>query len=225
MTLLSKTIAETRDVLQRNKQAQDNKSDSKKTETNLKRVKAAIESVHSHIQIARYSARAFDQCCDTTGSHIEPLLGLITTLYQELDDRAMADDTIQRLTSLATEIVKDSENAWKTTAQEKTGSMVAMLEAFQSFTPNPQRTRMLIQEIKIGAKSFPTGTDRVDAFCTIHSEGTQIIKQMRIDPKVNDFLLKVNARKATLADLDETILQWLKENNLLPRLSISISAF
>lgn len=49
-----------------------------------------------------------------------------------------------------------------------------------------------------------------------------LLKEMRFDDEIRDFLIKVRDKRATLSDITPSILEWIHSENIADKVSLSI---
>lgn len=66
----------------------------------------------------------------------------------------------------------------------------------------------------------------VDTLMTLKeaiAQANQIIQNLNLDQEVITFLGKITSGKATLKDLNEDVLQWMKDEQLLSKIKLSFA--
>ena len=54
------------------------------------------------------------------------------------------------------------------------------------------------------------------------NKAEELLKEMRFDDEIKDFLIKVRDKKATLIDITPSILEWIHAENIADKVSLSI---
>lgn len=138
----------------------------------------------------------------------------------KLPRKSKAPDTIQTALDVALKQKKNWINLYK--KQDEIQELQNMLQLIETAYKGKPSAKDLYSSISKISK-----VDVIDR-ATIVSTGNailqtrEIISNMDIDDEIIDFLKKVSAGKAKLDDLNDRVMKWLKANNLLSKISISI---
>lgn len=71
-------------------------------------------------------------------------------------------------------------------------------------------------------KEWPLTKENVDSYKEARHKAEVLLKEMRFDDEIKDFLIKVRDKKATLTDLTPSILEWIQSENIADKVSLSI---
>ena len=62
----------------------------------------------------------------------------------------------------------------------------------------------------------------IDSYMEARHKAEELLKEMRFDDEIEDFLIKVRDKKATLIDITPSILEWIQAENIADKVSLSI---
>lgn len=71
-------------------------------------------------------------------------------------------------------------------------------------------------------KNWPLDINMKNAYDKSNSRANELINDMHFDDEIERFLMKVSNREATLLDLNDSILKWIKEENLEKSIALNI---
>ena len=78
----------------------------------------------------------------------------------------------------------------------------------------------ILREINSAKVQMPTSARAIQTFLDNIEKGKQLVDGLHLDEETEKFINKVKLQRATVSDLTQHILAWLKENNLLETLKI-----
>jgi len=124
----------------------------------------------------------------------------------------------------AVDVLDKISNKWKkqflsSVQVNETLRMLELVMPIYKGTPSPKDLIDSIQAIDddiLSVDLINSAKDSVDI-------GTEILSSMEIDDDIKDFLKKVSTNSASLLDVNESILQWLGNNDLLNKMKVSIN--
>lgn len=87
--------------------------------------------------------------------------------------------------------------------------------------PTPTIVRNCITAIK-KCEKWPLTQENIESYSEARQKAEDLLKEMRFDDEIRDFLIKVRDKKATLTDLTPTILDWIHSENISDKVSLSI---
>lgn len=132
------------------------------------------------------------------------------------------DDTIVSAFKMQTKVIKQLLSVhWKQSASSYSAEAVNYLTILSDLTPDPKRSNDLLSSIKAQAANTAPNQTTISKFVSDVNAAQNIINQYKLEPAVQNFLLKVKLRSATIDDLTPDVTKWLKANNLTKKLLIS----
>ncbi len=87
--------------------------------------------------------------------------------------------------------------------------------------PNPNVVRGCITALN-RCERWPLTQLAIDSYKDARQKAGDLLKEMRFDDEIKDFLVKVRDKRATLTDLSPSILEWIKSEDISDKVSLSI---
>lgn len=115
-----------------------------------------------------------------------------------------------------------TKKEWAKHYQALTGSTVSTLKTIKGLDENNITPCIA----KIDAASAWDST--VTTLINLHDaliQANEIIQDLKLDQEVTTFLGKITAGRATLEDLNENVLQWLRNEQLLSKIKLAFARF
>ena len=71
-------------------------------------------------------------------------------------------------------------------------------------------------------EKWPLTQENIDSYKEARQKADDLLKEMKFDDEIRDFLIKVRDKKATLTDITPSILEWIQSENIADKVSLSI---
>ena len=71
-------------------------------------------------------------------------------------------------------------------------------------------------------EKWPLTQESIDSYKVARQKADDLLKEMKFEDEIRDFLVKVRDRKATLTDITPSILEWIQSENIADKVSLSI---
>lgn len=126
--------------------------------------------------------------------------------------------TLQNLIKKVNERLQAS---WVMFSDNLTRETLDQLEIFWLVCNNRKEIRDIINAIK-GIKEWPLTDDKYKRYLQNIENANAQIKEVHFDEDIEAFLRKIKDRTATLLDLNDKILTWIRENNLNGNIMLAI---
>jgi len=110
---------------------------------------------------------------------------------------------------------------WETAMQNLGSEIVEKLNIMRVVSGNQRDISKLIVELT-RIRTWPVTEVICQNYQNKKKEAEDLLSRMHFDEKVESFLNKVSNHQATLADLDDHILEWIKEEGLQGNIQLSI---
>lgn len=110
---------------------------------------------------------------------------------------------------------------WTAFYKTKNSELVNGLNIIVLVHPSPSIVRNCINTFN-KCEKWPLSQEMIEAYEEARTNADALMKEMRFDDEIKDFLEKVRDRKATLNDLTTSILEWIKTENISDKVSLSI---
>lgn len=205
-----KTFEEYRQLDSKLRQIRKINSFSQTAETELKRVKSILESFHALHQM------------DPSAFPKKKLTYELKKL-EELTKRGLETynkDEVFAFTKLFRSLNDDLRMRWSHYVLNKNKDIIGLLENLQNIVPNPQDIRQLISELKTFEKKWPVTSITLKRYHEHFNSANKVISDMNAGEGVQDFITKVAANQATLDDLTDEVISWIRERQLTNKLVI-----
>lgn len=118
-------------------------------------------------------------------------------------------------------IVQDKiRKEWAKHHQALTGSTVSTLKTIKGL--DEIRINSCITKVEAAA-AWDSAVGKLMNLAAALAQANEIIQNLSLDQEVIAFLDKITAGKATLADLNENVLQWMQNEQLLSKIKLSFT--
>ena len=113
--------------------------------------------------------------------------------------------------------------AWITHTNQITKDILDDLGVFKLVSDNKLEIVRLSTAIK-GISAWPVTKKQFDDFTLALEVARNLLKTMKFDSEIETFLRKVRDKQATLQDLSDPIIKWIRDNNFEGSIQLSIKA-
>lgn len=110
---------------------------------------------------------------------------------------------------------------WEMFYKANNSELINGLNIIALVYPNPSVVRGSIAAIN-KCEKWPLTQEVVDSYMKAKQKADDLLKEMKFDDEIKDFLVKVRDRKATLTDITPSILEWIQSENIADKVSLSI---
>lgn len=110
---------------------------------------------------------------------------------------------------------------WETFYKEKNSELINGLNIIVLVHPSPTVVRNCITVFN-KCEKWPLTQKNIDSYMEARNKAEELLKEMRFDDEIKDFLIKVRDKKATLIDITPSILEWIHAENIADKVSLSI---
>lgn len=111
--------------------------------------------------------------------------------------------------------------AWIAHINEITKDILDDLSVFKLVSNNKLEIVRLSTAIK-GISVWPVTKKQFDDFTLALADAKNLLKTMKFDREIETFLRKVRDKQATLQDLSDPIIKWIRDNNFEGNIQLSI---
>lgn len=152
------------------------------------------------------------------GAIITGLKELMTLLEDAVDSGYASQDDVAKAEVSFKNIQGEMKKRWPKQYASLTVATVSTLEAIKGIdSDNVSKCLLKI----VPAERWDTDIKKYQAMNTGLSEADQLIASLGLDDGIILFLHNTNVGKATLADLDDKVFAWIKEEQLEKKIKIS----
>lgn len=110
---------------------------------------------------------------------------------------------------------------WETFYKANNSELVNGLNIIVLVHPTPIIVRSCITAFN-KCEKWPLTQESIDSYKEARQKADELLKGMKFDDEIRDFLIKVRDRKATLTDITPSILEWIQSENIADKVSLSI---
>lgn len=212
--VLTKKIKDMKDLRQR-----EERRDNKATQDALDlRFKALTSQIHSLMTALQYTKENMQfQLSDAVLSDLESLL----TEHKAVIRSGFAEkDAINQAETDFKSIQQSIKKEWSKQYSTLTNATISTLQVISGI--DSEHVSKCLEGIAKGS----TWTTSIGDFKTMDhslSEAKTLIEGLGLDQQIIAFLQKMNSGKATVMDLDDKVLRWLKTESLDKRVNLSFT--
>ena len=113
------------------------------------------------------------------------------------------------------------EMEWKTQTDMYLAGIKEELGILKLVSNEKQEINRILQYMN-SFSSWPTDESNSEVFNDVKLKAKEILSQMEFDTEIVDFLRKVKDRSASLLDLTDQIIAWIRKENLSSNIMLSI---
>lgn len=139
---------------------------------------------------------------------------------EKVNDHTLDVATVLALRNACNLCKTATDNAWKEAADSKSEAVVSSLTSLRNLLVDKKTADEILREINSAKVQMPTSARAIQTFLDNIEKGKQLVDGLHLDEETEKFINKVKLQRATVSDLTQHILAWLKENNLLETLKI-----
>lgn len=110
---------------------------------------------------------------------------------------------------------------WNDFYKEENGELKNELNIITLVHPNSSEVKNCIIALNRCGK-WPLTQENVSWYEKAKKSADEFIKEIRFDNEIKEFLIKVRDKKATLADISSSILEWIKSENISEKITLTI---
>lgn len=210
--VLSRKIKDMKDLRQR-EERRDNKAAQDALDLRFKALTTQIHSLMTALQYTKENMQF--QLSDALLSDLENLLiehkAVIRSGFAEKDAINQAETDFKN-------IQQSIKKEWLKQYSTLTNATISTLQVISGI--DSERVSKCMEGIAKGS-AWTTSIDNFKTMDHSLSEAKTLINGLGLDPQIIAFLQKMNNGKATVMDLDDNVLRWLKEESLDKRVRLS----
>lgn len=205
-----KTFEDYREIDYQLRQARKVNLFSQTAKTEINKIKGTLGSYHALHQM---DAEAFQK--KDFSYEIKRLESLLKTGLQ-----TMNRDELMGFSRLFKSLDDDLKMKWTFYIGNKNKDIIGLLESLQNIVENKQEIRQLISELKTFEKKWPVTPATINRYNDHFNSANKVISEMNASTGVQDFITRVAANQATLEDLTDEVINWLRTKQLTNKLVI-----
>lgn len=136
-----------------------------------------------------------------------------------IQDVNLSLDTVKLLRSKGDTVATQVKIVWKDASKKYSEGTKGYLSIIGGLSDDPKRARDLADAITKAVEGDPTIKVIESLVSNVH-EAKQITDAFSLNPEIENFLKRVSAQQATVADLTPNVHNWLKEKHLTSKLKL-----
>ncbi|CEP66717.1 Uncharacterized [Moorella glycerini] len=190
----------------------------------LKRLLDELERLLSDLRSLVKFGAAFSACCADLDLTLP--VKVINGIHQPLDEIVLKLDAaelepleLSRLSRATSSLDEHLKAKWEGFVRKSSEDVLQLLEVIIPLVGEPGKAQTTAA-IKSFLGKWPVSAEEVSSFTKAIEEGKQIIASLDVDNKIRNFLTLVANGSASLADLDDDVMNWLREHRLESRIVI-----
>ena len=113
-----------------------------------------------------------------------------------------------------------AEQVWKASASDKADGVYSSLNSLKELLPNRSKTEELLRRIANNKNALPKSCKAVHDFLSDVESAQKLVNSLQLDNEIELFIVKVLTKQATISDLNDHVLNWIKANHLSDKLKI-----
>lgn len=218
--MIRNKLAQSRATMATAARLRDDRAATDKLNTQLEALKdtagklATLLTILDAVQKANVSSRPLseEQCSS--------LKGCIENCGRKAQNFSLTEADVSSLQVAMTSCRSAAESQWKSDASTLANGIYNSLNTLSNLLPNRDAANKLLRDLAAGKSTLPSSPKDVTAFIANVRSAQTMVNSLQLDPEVEEFITKVRQGKATLTDLSEHTLQWVRDNHLTGKLKI-----
>lgn len=198
----------------------DDKAAVERLNSDLKSLKMLAERLHVLVEVIQTIQTSGIKSTVLTEEQLNHLKRCVDTCGQKTADSTLSTADVSALSSTFSACQLAAEQAWKTGAAEKADGVCSSLTSLKGLLPNRLYTEELLRKLSVNKNALPKSSQAVYDFINDVDSAQKLVNNLKLDVEIENFIGKVLSQRATLTDLDDHVLDWIKENHLTDKLKI-----
>lgn len=117
--------------------------------------------------------------------------------------------------------VESIAKEWEAFYKANNSELINGLNIIVLVHPTPNVVRSCISAFK-KCEELPLTSESIETYKEARQKADELLKEMRFDDEIRDFLIKVRDKRATLTDITPSIMQWIQSENIADKVGLSI---
>ncbi|MGD6893734.1 hypothetical protein [Bacillus infantis] len=210
ITRARETVVEYNQLNKKNQQARRVNSFSQFTKSELNKCKNILGSYHALHEVDEDTFPKKNM--SVVLKHLEALSNGGLEKYNR--------DDILAFTRPFKSLDDDLKMCWINYVRNKNQDTIRLLQQMLNIVSNPHEIKQLVEELKKFENKWPVTTHIVNRYHEHHINAKKTLSGMQASKGVQEFIGKVAANNATLDDLTDEVILWLREQQLTNKLVI-----
>lgn len=214
INILNKKIIELKDLRQR-EERRDNKAAQEALDLKFKLL---TEQIHQLLIALKYAKENMQ--FQLSGTVITELENLLSANKGAIRSGFTDKDSVSKVETDLRSIQPSIKKEWLKQYMALTNSTISTLKVISGI--DSEHVTKCLEGIAKG-ETWTTSISNFETMNNSLSDANALIAGLGLDQQIIDFLQKMNSGKATVVDLDENVLKWLKTEALDKRVRLSFS--
>lgn len=151
--------------------------------------------------------------------YIEDVYDFLSEICDYIEENKIDKEHCRELDKKIETLKNALSDNWNSFYEKYSSNTVGLLKMVSVF--NPIQINDCLKKID-SAKVFMQEESKIEDFAKQLKRAESIISNLEMDDEITDFLKNVNSGNATLLDLNENILAWLRKENFEGKIKIGI---
>jgi LPS O-antigen subunit length determinant protein (WzzB/FepE family) len=151
---------------------------------------------------------------------LDEIQALIDELCKAVDSGLADKDDVKATDGKFTSLQSDSKKNWQKQYSDLTSATVSTLKVISGI--ESEKVNDCLDKIK-KADTWTLDLNTYQNLLKSLESANELINGLGLDPDIVTFLQSMNSGKATLKDLSDKVLNWIKEEDLSGRIKLSFS--
>lgn len=150
---------------------------------------------------------------------MQGLKQFLEEIHTSMDNNSVNQETVTSISQKNELIVTTMGNLWQSFYRDNTNNTIGLLNIVRA--TNPKVIDSCIYEINLAA-NLPNKAVIIKNLKKQLTTANQIIDNLKLNDAIIEFLKKINSGNATILDLNEQVLVWIKEEQLENKIKLSM---
>ncbi|WP_026669770.1 hypothetical protein [Butyrivibrio sp. AE3006] len=191
----------------------------------LERIQLSLTPLIADVIKLHTQRRLFEKIEDLEEDNIKSIKSCITSIEKDLDSDKI-EQVFASLSQLNAKISDENKylvQIWRSYKNEKINSYSNLIKALANIIDDATVLDDLAA-LKIQIDKAELGNDKdISRIAEYVDKSKSLIKSLSLDDDTENFIISItNGNEVTLADVQESTMNWLKDHNLLKRIKLGI---
>ena len=198
----------------------DDKAAVDKLNTDLKSLKSTADKLHLLAEVIQAMQTSGIAAAVLTSEQLDSLNRCINVCGEKASNSTLSSSDVSALNSAFGTCQLAAEQVWKASASDKADGVYNSLNSLKGLLPNRSNTEELLRRLASNKSTLPKSDQVVYNFLNDVESAQKLVNSLQLDAEIELFIVKVLSQQATITDLSDHVLNWIKENHLTGKLKI-----
>ena len=214
--VLDRKIKELRDLRQR-----EERRDNKEAQDRLdQKYRALTKQIHQLILALQYTKTKMKMSFQLSDVVLNDINTLLLDHKRAVESGYADKDIISKVETDLKLILLNVKKEWSKQYANMTDNTISVLKVIAGV--DTEKVSKCLEEIENG-KNWTTSINEFQVMNKSLEDANELISSLELDPQIILFLQKINNGKATVVDLDDKIMSWLKTEELDKKVRLSFA--